>query len=108
MARPQAGARPSVITLAQTQAGRPEIALIETTTRLWDLHPSLHCSIIGTCLTAAELRQILRKLGLSGIDKSSAVLQGIIFLSTKPNCLQTPQMMQLAYLVIGLHVCPSA
>src|SRR5258706_12312427 len=40
-------------------------------TRLWDLHPSLHCSIIGTCLTTTELRQILRKAGFSGIEKSS-------------------------------------
>jgi hypothetical protein len=39
-----------------------------TVTRLWDLHPSLHCSIIGTCLTAAELRQILKRAGLSGIE----------------------------------------
>jgi hypothetical protein len=37
-------------------------------TRLWDLHPSLHCSIIGTCLTAAELKQILKRAGLSGIE----------------------------------------
>jgi hypothetical protein len=39
-------------------------------TRLWDLHPSLHCSIIGTCLTSAELRQILKRAGLSGIEGS--------------------------------------
>ena len=29
--------------------------------RLWELSPTLHCSIIGTCLTTAELRQILVK-----------------------------------------------
>ena len=40
-------------------------------TRLWDLHPSLHCSIIGTCLTNAELRQILRKAGVSNADRLS-------------------------------------
>jgi hypothetical protein len=39
-------------------------------TRLWDLHPSLHCSIIGTCLTTAELKQILKRAGLSGIEGS--------------------------------------
>lgn len=30
--------------------------------RLWDVSPSLHCSVIGTCLTPAELRQIFIKL----------------------------------------------
>ena len=31
--------------------------------KIWDISPSLHCSIIGTCLTAAELRQFFVKLG---------------------------------------------
>src|SRR5579862_8854147 len=26
--------------------------------RIWDLSPTLHCSIVGTCLTTRELRQI--------------------------------------------------
>ena len=30
--------------------------------RLWELSPTLHCSIIGTCLTAGELREILRRI----------------------------------------------
>ena len=30
--------------------------------RLWELSPMLHCSIIGTCLTAGELREILRRI----------------------------------------------
>jgi hypothetical protein len=30
--------------------------------RIWELSPSLHCSIIGTCLTANALRQLLAKL----------------------------------------------
>jgi hypothetical protein len=29
---------------------------------IWDLSPSLHCSIIGTCLTAGALRQLFAKL----------------------------------------------
>lgn len=37
-------------------------------TRIWELHPTLHCSVIGTCLTAAELRQIARKLQLADAD----------------------------------------
>lgn len=31
--------------------------------RIWDLSPNLHCSLIGTCLTNADLRQLLSKLG---------------------------------------------
>jgi hypothetical protein len=31
-------------------------------TRIWELHHSLYCSIIGTCLTTAELRAILLRL----------------------------------------------
>jgi len=31
--------------------------------KIWDIAPSLHCSIIGTCRSAAELRQFFTKLG---------------------------------------------
>jgi hypothetical protein len=31
--------------------------------KLWDITPVLHCSIIGTCLSAAELRRFFVKLG---------------------------------------------
>ncbi len=31
--------------------------------RIWDLADTLHCSIVGTCLTNAEARAILAKLG---------------------------------------------
>jgi Uncharacterized protein conserved in bacteria (DUF2325) len=31
--------------------------------KIWDLSTNLHCSIIGTCLTAAELRQFFTKMG---------------------------------------------
>jgi hypothetical protein len=39
--------------------------------RIWDLHSSLHCSIVGTCLTTAELRQVLRRAGLPDVDRCS-------------------------------------
>ena len=42
-------------------------------TRLWDLHPSLHCSVIGTCLTNAELRQVLKKAGVADAGKLSDI-----------------------------------
>ena len=32
--------------------------------KIWEFDANLHCSIIGTCLSTAELRQILVKLGL--------------------------------------------
>jgi Uncharacterized protein conserved in bacteria (DUF2325) len=31
--------------------------------KIWDISPTLHCSIIGTCLSAAELRAFFVKLG---------------------------------------------
>lgn len=33
--------------------------------KLWELDHHYHCSVIGTCLTLAELRQIARKAGIS-------------------------------------------
>src|SRR4051812_22580094 len=39
-------------------------------TKIWEFSTNLHCSIIGTCLSTAELRQVLRKLG-PGAEGSS-------------------------------------
>src|SRR5262245_25131695 len=33
-------------------------------TRIWELSSHLHCSIVGTCLSTAELRHILSKAGM--------------------------------------------
>lgn len=33
-------------------------------TKLWEFSSNLHCSIIGTCLSTAELRQVLLKIGV--------------------------------------------
>ena len=47
----------------------PPLAVEEASrqrTRIWDLHHSLYCSIIGTCLTTAELRAILLRLDVHG------------------------------------------
>src|SRR5882672_10080262 len=49
--------------------GSPPLAVEEPSrqrTRIWDLHHSLYCSIIGTCLTTAELRAILLRLDVHG------------------------------------------
>ncbi len=63
---PLAG-RPSVLALASVRPGpaaqRPAAAPAgeRRRARIWDLGASLHCSIIGTCLTTGELRAVLRK-----------------------------------------------
>jgi Uncharacterized protein conserved in bacteria (DUF2325) len=40
-------------------------------TRIWELAPSLHCSIIGTCLSASELRQLLVRLKVTDAETAS-------------------------------------
>src|SRR5262245_61571716 len=40
-------------------------------TRISDLSGNLHCSIVGTCLSTAELRQILLKLDVDGVREAS-------------------------------------
>jgi hypothetical protein len=45
-------------------------------TKIWEFNTNLHCSIIGTCLSTAELRQILRKLGLAPPDSTDHDLHG--------------------------------
>ncbi len=37
-------------------------------TSIWDMHHSVHCSIVGTCLSSAELRRLMIKLGVHGAD----------------------------------------
>ena len=39
-------------------------------TQIWDLHNSLHCSIIGTCLSTGELRQLLVRLKVPGAESA--------------------------------------
>ncbi len=36
-----------------------------TRTKIWELAETFHCSVIGTCLSTAELRKILAKLGFA-------------------------------------------
>src|SRR5882672_2262237 len=40
-------------------------------TRIWEFGTSLHCSIIGTRLTTAELRHVLVKLKIGDADAAS-------------------------------------
>lgn len=44
--------------------------------RLWELSEALHCSIIGTCLAAHELRRMMRKLVRAADDATDHELHG--------------------------------
>src|SRR3954447_12560498 len=46
--------------------------------RIWDLGESLHCSIIGTCLTTDEIRRLLRKIGLGTPDATDHAIHGLV------------------------------
>jgi uncharacterized protein DUF2325 len=46
-------------------------------TRIWEFNTNLHCSIIGTCLSNADLRQMLKKFGLASQDCTDHELHGI-------------------------------
>src|SRR5215468_11191001 len=39
-------------------------------TAIWDMHHSMHCSIIGTCLSTGEIRRLLIKLGVHGAESA--------------------------------------
>ncbi|MGD0105037.1 MAG: DUF2325 domain-containing protein [Rhodopila sp.] len=46
----------------------PTLIIRETAprrTKIWEFNTNLHCSIIGTCLSNAELRQVLKKFGMA-------------------------------------------
>ncbi len=56
------------------RAGTPAVPEPGRRSKIWEFDPSLHCSIIGTCLSTAELRQILRKLGLTAPESTDHTL----------------------------------
>ncbi len=39
-------------------------------TAIWDMHHSVHCSIVGTCLSSAEIRRLLIKLDVPGAESA--------------------------------------
>src|SRR5215467_13699022 len=59
-----------LVHLSEMPTSRPARAEL-TRRRIWELGSSFHCSIIGTCLTTAELREILLKIGLPGVGKET-------------------------------------
>lgn len=58
-------ARPLVTRAAAEAPPRPERPCPEGRSKIWEFNSNLHCSIIGTCLSTAELRRILARLGLA-------------------------------------------
>src|SRR5262249_2151776 len=52
---------------------KPAVAPVADTrrTRIWEIGRNLHCSIVGTCLSNAELRHILVKLSVTGAETAS-------------------------------------
>jgi hypothetical protein len=46
-------------------------------TKIWEFSTHLHCSIIGTCLSNAELRQLLKKFGMASQGCTDHELHGI-------------------------------
>ncbi len=54
----------------------PMVAGPARRTRIWEFNTNLHCSIIGTCLSTGELRQVLRKLGAVSPDSTDHELHG--------------------------------
>jgi hypothetical protein len=48
-----------------------EATLEKRRRRIWEISGHLHCSIIGTCLTTTELRQVFLRLGLPGVQKET-------------------------------------
>jgi len=61
---------PAAPALVQRDGPDAEHAAPARRTRIWEFHGNLHCSIIGTCLSTGELRQVLRKLGLASPESS--------------------------------------
>jgi len=45
-------------------------------TKIWEFNTNLHCSIIGTCLSTRDLRQLLNKLGLAPPGSTDHELHG--------------------------------
>ena len=54
----------------------PPVAGPARRTKIWEFNTNLHCSIIGTCLSTAELRQVLKKLGIASPDSTDHELHG--------------------------------
>jgi hypothetical protein len=57
---------PQSVSVQAQKALKPRT--INRRARIWELNSHLHCSIIGTCMSAGELRRVLGKLKIGGIE----------------------------------------
>jgi len=53
-----------------------QLSRVSRRTKIWELSNHLHCSIVGTCLSTGELRQILSKAGMAVDGASDHDLHG--------------------------------
>ena len=53
-----------------------QLARVSRRTKIWELSNHLHCSIVGTCLSTGELRQVLSKAGMATDGASDHDLHG--------------------------------
>jgi hypothetical protein len=65
---PLAGLRQSIEIDLDTVSPSANLSTRPRRTRIWELSSSLHCSIVGTCLSTAELRHVLVQLKVSGMQ----------------------------------------
>jgi hypothetical protein len=48
----------------------PDLSTAAKRCKIWDLADTLHCSIVGTCLSTAELRHVLVRLKVKGAEQA--------------------------------------
>jgi uncharacterized protein DUF2325 len=56
------------------------LARVSRRTKIWELSNHLHCSIVGTCLSTGDLRQVLSKVGMAvdGVSDHDLHGQGVL------------------------------
>jgi len=65
------GLAPGLAGVEPEERGAPSLPAQARRTRIWEFGTALHCSIVGTCLTTAELRHILEKLKVGDAGAAS-------------------------------------
>lgn len=71
---------PAVSAVSDDELAAMLAAPAKRRSRIWELSPSLHCSIIGTCLATRELRQIVGRMtarDVSEIDEHEVHGEGV-------------------------------
>jgi hypothetical protein len=66
----------SIVPALVMRGQAPPVETPARRTKIWEFNTNLHCSIIGTCLSTGELRQVLKKLGIATPDSTDHELHG--------------------------------